>query len=118
MTHSRGGPRSPWWFSKISCGYGAAVTEPSVVTPAPEPGAPATPWGWILATTMLCFLPLGLVAIVFGIRADRARQGGDLQRCQRAVRTCRGWIIAALVVGLLIDGIIAATLLLLGAFPR
>ena len=67
---------------------------------------------------MLCFLPLGLVAIGFGIRADRARQADDLVRCQRAVRACRGWIIATIVIGLVVDGIIAATLLLLGAFPR
>jgi hypothetical protein len=101
-------------------GYGAAVPDPTGVAPAQGigHGAPATPWGWILATTMLCFLPLGLVAIGFGLRADRARQANDPARCQRAVRACRGWIIATIVIGLTVDGIIAATLLLLGAFPR
>jgi hypothetical protein len=79
---------------------------------------PATPWPWIILSTMLCFLPLGLVALGFGIRADRARQAGDLDRCRRSVRACRGWVIAAVSVGLVIDAIIAVTLLLLGAFPR
>lgn len=109
---------------RIPLGYGAAVPEPAGVRPetaADQPAAgtvSATPWVWIIVCTMLCFLPLGLVAIGFGIRADRSRQAGDLERCRRAVRACRGWLIAAVVVGLLVDGIIAVTLLLLGAFPR
>ena len=109
---------------RIPLGYGAPVPEPAGLTSdaavgePPEGSVGATPWGWIIACTMLCFLPLGLVAIGFGLRADRARQAGDLVRCRRALRACRGWIIATIVIGLLVDGVIAATLLLLGAFPR
>lgn len=109
---------------RIPLGYGAAVPEPAGVSAdaaagqPPEGTAGATPWVWIIACTMLCFLPLGLVAIGFGLSADRARQAGDLERSRRAVRASRGWVIAAIVVGLLVDGVIAATLALLGAFPR
>jgi len=71
---------------------------------------------WSIMVTALCFLPLGLAAAAFCLRAARAAEGGDQDRAQRSWRAARRWVVAAIVVGLLVDLLILAVLLLLGAF--
>ena len=81
--------------------------------PAPRPG-----WPWVIVVTALCFLPLGLLAALFAWRSDRAVAAGDLESARRSARAARGWTIAAAVVGLVVNGLILTTFLLLGAFGR
>jgi len=86
-----------------------------------RPRNPATMLGvgvlwWAIATTALCFLPLGLVAVVYGLRAIRAGERGDDAFAQRSWRVARRWVVATILVGLAIDLFILAILLLLGAF--
>lgn len=71
---------------------------------------------WSVAVAALCFLPLGLVAVAFCLRGARASERGDEALAQRSWRMARGWLIAAIVVGLVVDLFILAVLLLLGAF--
>ena len=86
-----------------------------------RPRNPATMLGvgvlwWAIATTALCFLPLGLVAVVYGLRAARAAERGDDALAHRSWRVARRWVVAAILVGLAVDLFILAVLLLLGAF--
>lgn len=88
---------------------------------APEP-APAgervrTHLGWAVAVSALCFLPVGLVAVVYGLRASRAVTAGDTDRARRLARVARRWIILTVVVGLLLDAALVAVFALLGAGP-
>lgn len=71
---------------------------------------------WAIATSALCFLPLGLVAVAYGLRAIRAGERGDDAFAQRSWRVARRWVVATILVGLAIDLFILAILLLLGAF--
>ena len=72
--------------------------------------------GWGLAATVLCFLPLGLVALYYGFRTNRAVLEGRLADAARESRVTRRWLVATIVVGILIYLVIAAALVLLGAF--
>ena len=72
--------------------------------------------GWALAATVLCFLPLGLVAIYFGLRSNRAVAEGRLADAARDSRRTRRWLIATVVVGVLVWATLALSILLLGAF--
>jgi hypothetical protein len=72
--------------------------------------------GWGLATTVLCFLPLGLVTLYYGFRTNRAILDDRIQDAIHDSHITRGWLIATVVVGLLVDFALVAVFLLLGAF--
>ncbi len=93
------------------------MAEPSA--PHPSAGADAPPrtyLGWGLAATLLCFLPLGLVALYRGMRVQRAVAEGRLDVAARQSRSARRWLVATVVVGALVWLVIAGALALLGAF--
>lgn len=73
---------------------------------------------WAIAVTALCFLPLGLVAVAYCLRATAAADRGEQARALRSLHVARRWVVAAIVVGLVVDLLILAVLLLLGAFAR
>lgn len=101
---------------------------PDAALPAPRAGRrsrahrdPATMLGvgvqwWAVATMALCFLPLGVFAAVYSVRAVAAIGRGDSEQADRCWRVARRWVIWAIVVGLAVDLLIVAVLLLLGAF--
>ncbi|MBU6244496.1 MAG: CD225/dispanin family protein [Actinomycetales bacterium] len=101
---------------------------PDADLPAPPAGRreraprdPATMLGvgvlwWSVVTMALCFLPLGVFAVVYSLRAVAAMGRGDLDRADRCWRVARRWVIWAIVVGLAVDLLIMAVLMLLGAF--
>lgn len=83
----------------------------------PQHEVPPTYLGWAIGVTAFCFLPFGLVAVYFGWRSAQATSGGNLPEAGRCSSLARRWLIAAMVVGVLIDLVIVASLGLLGAFP-
>ena len=84
---------------------------------APDTAAadPASVLPWAIASAVLCFLPAGIVAVVLALRARAALEAGDAALAARRAGSARRWAITALVVGLVVDALIAAVLLLLGA---
>ena len=77
---------------------------------------PRTHLGWAVAVTAVCFLPLGLVAVYYGLRTGRALREGRDEDARRGSVTARRWIIATVIVGLLTWLLLTAAVLLLGAF--
>lgn len=79
-----------------------AVSAPTYVV---SPGAPPFPKpsmnlvGAILAT-LLCCLPLGVVAIVYASQVDSKWAAGDWYGAQQASRNARNWANASLAAGL------------------
>ena len=69
--------------------------------PAPEPLA-RTYLVWSLVATVLCFLPVGLVALYFGFRANQANVEGRGDDAARASIVARRWLVATAIVGALI----------------
>lgn len=73
-------------------------------------------WGFFAA--MLCFLPLGLVALYYGLRTSKAIAEGDGDEAAHLSRVAKRWVIATIAVGIVVYLIIAAALMLLGAFSK
>ena len=90
--------------------------QPTTAT-RPDGEAPATYLGWAIAATALCFLPFGLLSAYNGWRSARATQIGDGSAAAAYSKRARRWLIAAVVIGLLLDLVIVGALGLLGAFP-
>ena len=78
--------------------------------------APRTYLGWSLAATVLCFLPVGVVALVYGIRTGNAAAAGRSEDAARLSRSARRWLVATVVVGLALWLGLAGAVLLLGSF--
>lgn len=92
-------------------------TAPDTNPPAPKATAvPSTHLNAAIAVTVLCFLPLGVVAIVYALRTADALSDGDLDRAQQAAGRARRWVRIAFVVGLVVWAFLLAIFLLLGAF--
>ena len=84
----------------------------------PDPSPPRDYLVWGLLATALCFLPMGIVALVYGFRVGRAVGEGRDEDARRDSRRARRWLIATVVVGLVIYLVIAVVFALLGAFSR
>jgi TRAP-type mannitol/chloroaromatic compound transport system permease small subunit len=72
--------------------------------------------GWSLVATIAFFLPLGLVAIYYGLRTRRAVSEERLEDASHASHLARGWLVAAVVMGVLVWAFIGVVLVLLGAW--
>jgi hypothetical protein len=93
-----------------------AMKDP-VTAHAPKSNTPPTYLGWGVAATACCFLPFGLAGMYFGWRSSQATLDGNPADAVRSSLLARRWLIAAVVVGVLVDVVIVASLGLLGAFP-
>ena len=67
-----------------------------------------------IAATLLCYLPAGIVAIVYSAQARSKSQVGDYAGASHAARNARIWLIVAVVLGI-VAIILAFTLGILGA---
>ena len=93
------------------------MSDPSPIAAAAGQAAPPRTYlGWSLAATVLCFLPLGLVALYYGFRTNRAILEDRPVDAAHASHVTRGWLIATVVVGVLVDLFLVVVLALLGAF--
>jgi predicted secreted protein len=86
--------------------------------PATPDRAVKTHLGWAVASAMLCFLPLGLVAVFYAVRSHNALAHGEVERAARQARVARRWVITTIVVGVLVDLFLVAAFALLGAFSN
>lgn len=78
--------------------------------------APKTYLWWAIGATALCFAPVGVIAIWFAVRTMSAVERGDDDRAARSSRLARRWLVATLVVGGVLEGILLVIFGLMGAF--
>ncbi len=72
--------------------------------------------GWGLATTVLCFVPTGLVALLYGFRTNRALMDGRVEDAISLSVVTRRWLYATVALGVLLDIVLAAVIVMMGAF--
>jgi heme/copper-type cytochrome/quinol oxidase subunit 2 len=73
---------------------------------------------WSLVATVLCFLPVGLVALYFGLRVNQANADGRTEDANRSSLVARRWLVATAIIGVVIYAASAMVLAALGAFSR
>ena len=57
---------------------------------------------WSIAATILCCLPLGVVAIVFAVKANSAKAIGDLRGAAEAANQAKIWLYLSVGIGLVV----------------
>lgn len=98
-------------FATVPPPYGQ---RPQYQPPTPRPQNPGSPvhmkpdnflWLGIL-TTIICFLPLGIVSIVYATKVDTCWNMGDEEGAINNSNSARNWGIAAAVTGVVVGLII------------
>lgn len=63
---------------------------------------------WAILTTLFCFLPFGIVSIVYAAQVNGKYASGDYQGAASSSRRARTWAIAAAVTGVVLIGLYLA----------
>lgn len=88
----------------------------STTTPNGSPSDLRTYLGWAIASAVLCFLPTGLVSVFFAWKSQQALDAGDRETAARQARRARRWFIGTVIIGGLLELVLLAVLMVLGAF--
>ena len=68
--------------------------------PVGEP-CPPTNLVWAIISTVLCCLPVGIVAIVYALKVTNKYREGDIEGAKRASEVGAWWCIAAIILGII-----------------
>lgn len=71
--------------------YAAPQTQPE------QPECPPTNLVWAIIVTLLCCMPMGIVAILYAVKVNRRYQAGDFKGAERASETGAWWCIASII---------------------
>jgi len=88
----------------------------STTTPNGSPSDLRTYLGWAIASAVLCFLPTGLVSVYFAWKSQQALEAGDRETAAGQARRARRWFIGTVVIGAVLEVLLLAVLMVLGAF--
>lgn len=88
----------------------------SMTSGAGSPGDLRTYLGWAIASAVLCFLPTGLVSLIFGLRVVKAVDEDRQDAARLESSRARTWLVITIVVGVCVYLFIAVVLAGLGAF--
>ncbi|MCM1163290.1 MAG: CD225/dispanin family protein [Muribaculaceae bacterium] len=64
-------------------------------------GKPSSYLGWAIALMLICFIPTGVVAIIYASKVTPAWQRGDRAAAERASERAGWWCIITFVAGLI-----------------
>ncbi|WP_062202417.1 CD225/dispanin family protein [Demequina salsinemoris] len=87
--------------------------EPSYGAPAPQP--PNNNLVWAILTTVLCCLPLGIVAIVKAAEVNSKWQAGDYAGAQASAEAAKKWSIWSAVAAAIVAVLYILFFVVLGA---
>jgi hypothetical protein len=93
---STGAGTPPAWQNAPAAGQGSWSQT--------SPAADVDPWFWqSIVATILCCLPLGIVAIVKSSQAKSAKDVGNAQLAQQRAGEARTWTLVAVGVGFFVQ---------------
>lgn len=77
------------------------VAEPTSAYAGQPEQLPASHMVWSILVTILCCLPLGIVAIIYSSKVSAANSVGDIEKARRMANRADWFIILSIVLGLL-----------------
>ena len=69
--------------------------------PAATEPCPPTNLVWAIISTVLCCIPMGIVAIFYALKVSNKYREGDIEGAKRASETGAWWCIATIILGIL-----------------
>lgn len=88
-----------------------APVQPQYIAPqqqAPQrPACPPTNLVWAIIATVMCCLPLGIVAIIYSNKVTARYYAGDYEGAERASETSAWWCIGTIVAGLALSPLVS-----------
>lgn len=78
--------------------------QPMPQQPAPQqpmPEMPPTNIGWAIGATLLCCIPLGIVAIIYSNKVSTSYYNGDMRAAEHYSEVSAWWCIATIVLGII-----------------
>ena len=101
-------PQQPWPQSPPKQPQQPPQQQWSAMPPAP----PASVQSYLIpaiVVTLLCFLPTGIVAIIFAAQVSSKQQAGDLAGATKASNNAKTWVIVSVVTGLIFWALVLAS---------
>ncbi|MBR5621608.1 MAG: CD225/dispanin family protein [Opitutales bacterium] len=62
---------------------------------------------WSILSTLFCCLPLGIVAIVYSVKANSAYDAGNTEEYVKSADKAKFWLILSAVLGFIISALAA-----------
>ena len=87
---------------------GMAMQQPAMQQAAAEaPKCPPTNLVWAIIATLLCCLPLGVVAIIYSAKVSQKFSEGDLAAAEHYSEVSAWWCIGTIVGGIILSPIVS-----------
>ena len=93
---------------------GTPVQQPAMGQPAPAsvsgqtyPACPPTNMVWAIISTILCCIPLGIVAIIYANKVSKKYYEGDLAAAEHYSEVSAWWCIGTIVAGLALQPLVS-----------
>ena len=83
----------------------AVAVQQSQANVEQKPECPPTNLAWAIIATLLCCLPLGVVAIIYSTKVSAAYNQGDYEKAKRMSDTSAWWCIGSIVGGIIFQPI-------------
>lgn len=83
-----------------------APAQPQYIAPK-RPACPPTNLVWAIIATVMCCLPLGIVAIIYSNKVTSRYYAGDYEGAERASETSAWWCIGTIVAGLALSPLLS-----------
>ena len=81
--------------------------------PANRPPCPPTNLVWAIIATVLCCLPLGIVAIIMCNKVTQRYYAGDYEGAERASEVSAWWIIGTIIGGIVLSPFVSLVQMLM-----
>ena len=82
----------------------APVQQPYQPQPASEmPKCPPTNLVWAIISTILCCLPLGVIAIIYSVKVTQKYQQGDFEGAKHYSEVSAWWCIGTIIGGIVLS---------------
>lgn len=83
------------------------ATQPSSSTGQPYPACPPTNMVWAIISTLLCCVPLGVVAIIYANKVSKKYYEGDFAAAEHYSEVSAWWCIGTIVGGIALQPLVS-----------
>ena len=84
-----------------------AMGQPAPAAQQPYPACPPTNMVWAIISTILCCIPLGIVAIIYANKVSKKYYEGDIAAAEHYSEVSAWWCIGTIVAGIALQPLVS-----------